>query len=115
MDIALTEQEERFRSELQQWLKANLTPELKRGARLSPGVFAEPDVAVPFMAKLNEEGWLAYQWPEAHGGTGWSATKKYIFEKELALAGAPNSAVMGTKLVAPIWARFFGEGEAKAH
>ena len=31
MDIALTEEEERFRSELQQWLKANLTPELKRG------------------------------------------------------------------------------------
>ena len=102
MDIALTKEEERFRSELQEWLKANLTPELKRGARLSPGVFAEPDVAVPFMAKLNEEGWLAYQWPEAHGGTGWSATKKYIFEKELALAGAPNSAVMGTKLVAPV-------------
>ena len=111
MDIALTEEEERFRSELQEWLKANLTPELKRGAKLSPGVFAEPDVAVPFMAKLNEEGWLAYQWPEAHGGTGWSATKKYIFEKELALAGAPNSAVMGTKLVAPVLWTFGSEAQ----
>ena len=61
---------------------------------------------------LNRQGWLSYQWPEDVGGTGWTPTQRYIFEKECALAGAPNLTVLGLKLVAPVIFNF-GTDEQK--
>ncbi len=57
-------------------------------------------------AVLNEQGWLGYQWPSEVGGTGWTPTQRYIFEKECALAGAPNLTVLSLKLVAPVIYKF---------
>ncbi len=52
---------------------------------------------------LNERGWAAYQWPVEYGGTGWSVTEKYIWERETALAGVPaRLGGMGMFMLAPI-------------
>lgn len=113
MDITLSPEELAFRDEVRAFLAAKLPPEIKDGAAASPTVFVEPDIGQRWNAILNEQGWLGYQWPKEVGGTGWSPVQRYIFEKECALAGAPNLTVLGLKLVAPV-IYTFGTPEQKA-
>ncbi|WP_066553355.1 acyl-CoA dehydrogenase family protein [Croceicoccus bisphenolivorans] len=114
MDIDLSPAEEAFRDEVRAFLAENLTDTIREGAAGSPTVFVEPEIGQEWNAILNARGWLAYQWPKEVGGTGWSPVQRYIFEKECALAGAPNLTVLGLKLVAPV-IYTFGTEEQKAH
>ena len=49
-----------------------------------------------------EKGWAVPQWPEEHGGTGWTPTQKYIFSRECYLAGAPMLIPLGLLMLAPV-------------
>ncbi len=50
-----------------------------------------------------QQGWAAYQWPVAFGGTGWDITQRYIWERETALAGLPaRLGGMGMFVLAPV-------------
>ncbi|MBU6268870.1 MAG: acyl-CoA dehydrogenase family protein [Sphingomonadales bacterium] len=114
MDIDYSPEDAAFRDEVRAFLAAELPEAVRAGAAASPTVFVEPDIGQVWNAVLNAKGWLGYQWPKEHGGTGWPPLWRYIFEKECALAGAPNLTVLGLKLVAPvIWT--FGTPEQKAH
>ena len=112
MDIELSPQDAAFRDEVRAFLAENLPAQVRDGAAATPSVFTEPDIGQAWNAVLAARGWLGYHWPAEHGGTGWSPVQRYIFEKECALAGAPNLTVLGLKLVAPvIWT--FGTEEQK--
>lgn len=114
MDIEFSPADAAFRDEVREFLTTRLPERLKVGTALTPSVFVEPDIGQEWTTILNAKGWLGYQWPVEHGGTGWSPIQRYIFEKECALAGAPSLPVMGLKLVAPvIWA--FGTEAQKAY
>ena len=102
MDIDLSPEDTAFRDEVRAFLAEHLPDAVKRGAAVSPTVFVEPEIGQVWNAVLNEKGWLGYQWPAEHGGTGWTPLQRYLFEKECALAGAPNLTVLGLKLVAPV-------------
>ncbi len=102
MDLDFSPEELAFRDEVRAFLKAKLPERVRAGAKASPTVFVEPEIGQDWNAVLHKQGWLGYQWPEAVGGTGWTPTQRYIFEKECALAGAPNLTVLGLKLVAPV-------------
>ena len=114
MDLDLSPSELKFRDEVRAFLSSNLPERVRTGAASSPSVFVEPDIGEDWNAVLNRQGWLGYQWPVEHGGTGWTAMERYIFEKESALAGAPNLTVLSLKLVAPV-IYTFGTPEQKAH
>jgi alkylation response protein AidB-like acyl-CoA dehydrogenase len=113
MDIDLSPEDLAFRGEVRAFLAANLPQAVKDGTAASPTVFVEPDIGQQWNAVLHAHGWLAYQWPKEFGGTGWSPLRRYVFEKECALAGAPNLTVLGLKLVAPV-IYTFGTPEQKA-
>ena len=114
MDFALTEAQRAFRAEVDVFLDQSLTPELRRGAALTSGVFAEPDIALTWQAILEDKGWLVYHWPRAAGGPGWGPIERWIFEKACADAGAPILPGMGLKLVGPVLYSF-GDDAQKAH
>ncbi|MDF8332658.1 acyl-CoA dehydrogenase family protein [Novosphingobium cyanobacteriorum] len=113
MDIELSPEDLAFRDEVRAFLAENLPQDVIDGAAASPTVFVEPDIGQKWNAILNAKGWLGYQWPVEAGGTGWSPVQRYIFEKECALAGAPNLTVLGLKLVAPV-IYTFGTPDQKA-
>jgi alkylation response protein AidB-like acyl-CoA dehydrogenase len=113
MDMDLTAEELAFRDEVRAFLAEELPDRLREGAAQTPGVFVEPDIGLEWQRILHAKGWLATHWPEADGGTGWSPTQRYIFEKECALADAPGLSVLGLKLVGPVICRF-GTPEQKA-
>jgi len=113
MDIELSPEDAAFREDVRAFLRDHLPAEVKDGAAATPSVFVEPDIGQAWNAVLHEKGWLGYQWPKEHGGTGWTPLQRYLFEKECALAGAPNLTVLGLKLLAPvIWT--FGTEAQKA-
>ncbi len=102
MDMTFTDTEIAFRDEVRAFLRDNLPAHLQQAMRNSPSVFVEKDIALEWQRILFARGWLAYQWPESAGGTGWSPIQRYIFEKECALANAPALPVLGLKLVGPV-------------
>lgn len=113
MDIDLSPEDAAFREEVRAFLRDHLPREVKEGAAATPSVFVEPDIGQAWNAVLHAKGWLGYQWPAEHGGTGWTPLQRYLFEKECAAAGAPNLTVLGLKLLAPVlWT--FGSEEQKA-
>ena len=113
MDLRFSPEELAFRDEVRAFLDAHLPEHLKSGMAASPSVFVEPDIGQEWQRILNKKGWLGYQWPVEHGGTGWTVVQRYIFEKECALAGAPALTVLSLKLLAPV-VYTFGSKEQKA-
>jgi alkylation response protein AidB-like acyl-CoA dehydrogenase len=111
MDLDFSPDELAFRDEVRAFLHAKLPQHVRDGAKISPTVFVEPEIGQSWNAVLNDQGWLGYQWPEAVGGTGWTPTQRYIFEKECALAGAPNITALSLKLVAPVIYRFGNQAQ----
>ncbi|MEE4206956.1 MAG: acyl-CoA dehydrogenase family protein [Erythrobacter sp.] len=112
MDMEFSPEDIAFREEVRDFLKHNLPDRLREGARRTPGVFVEPDIGMEWHRILAEKGWVAPHWPKEYGGTGWTPTQKFIFEKECALAGAPSLAILGLRLVGPVICEF-GTDEQK--
>jgi len=106
MDMEFSPEDIAFREEVRDFLKHNLSDRLRDGARRTPGVFVEPDIGMEWHRILHEKGWVAPHWPKENGGTGWTPTQKFIFEKECALAGAPALAILGLRLVGPVICAF---------
>lgn len=65
--------------------------------------------AVEWQKVLYEKGWVAPDWPEKFGGTGWSVVQKFIFETERCRAGAPDVVPFGLRMVAPVIFTFGNE------
>jgi len=112
MDMEFSQEDIAFRDEVRAFMKEKLPERLRVGARKTPGVFVEPDIGLEWHRILNDQGWVAYHWPKEDGGTGWSPTQKFIFEKESALAGAPGLSILGLRLVGPVICHF-GTDEQK--
>lgn len=112
MDMEFSPEDLAFREEVRDFLRHSLPDRLRDGARRTPGVFVEPDIGMEWHRILYEKGWVAPHWPKENGGTGWTPTQKFIFEKECALAGAPALAILGLRLVGPVICEF-GTDEQK--
>ena len=113
MNLTFAPEDIRFREEVRDFLARHLPDRLRDGAARTPGVFVEPDIGREWQRILNDRGWLAPHWPREDGGTGWTPTQRYLFDKECALAGAPPVSVLGLKLVGPVICKF-GTPEQKA-
>lgn len=101
-ELLLTPEEAAFQADVRGFLAQKFTPELQRQADLQTGVFAHGNLAAKWHRILHERGWAAPGWPVEHGGAGFTATQKYIFDQEFARAGTPNLPVAGTRLCGPV-------------
>jgi alkylation response protein AidB-like acyl-CoA dehydrogenase len=112
MDLNFTPEEEAFRTEVRHFLREQLPERLSAqvhdGLRLSRADMAE------WHAILNARGWLANHWPREHGGPGWSAVQKFIFELECALAHAPRTVPFGVGMLGPVLIKY-GNAEQQRH
>lgn len=109
--LALTGAEDAFLEQARLFAGRALTEETRRGARLSIGVFADPDVAGPWHRALFGEGWIAPYLPVDAGGTGWSPVEAYLFEHAMAAAGAPALQLQGLRMLAPVLLRYGTPGQ----
>jgi alkylation response protein AidB-like acyl-CoA dehydrogenase len=100
MDLNLSAEEQQFRTELREWLEANVPPDW-------PEWREKPvDIVFPYLRtwqrKLFEGGWAGVSWPKEYGGRGASLTQQVIFWQEMARAAAPPMAnALGLGLIGP--------------
>ena len=109
MDIALSADDVAFREEVQNFFDTQFTPEVEASMRAKGATGM-----VEWQKILYEKGWVAPNWPVEHGGTGWSATQKYIFETERSLRGIPDVVPFGLVMVANV-IMAFGTDEQKEY
>ena len=111
MDLNFTPEEEIFRSEVRAFLAeklpARLSDKVGDGEHLSKADMEE------WHAILNARGWLANHWPVEHGGPGWSAIEKFIFENECSLAGAPRIVPFGVNMLGPVLIKYGSEAQKR--
>ena len=62
---------------------------------------------------LAKKGWIAPAWPVEYGGTGWTATERFIWSEELASADCIGTMPFGLSMVGPV-IYTFGTPEQKA-
>lgn len=113
MDLALSPEDQAFRDEVRDFLAHDLSEDLREAGRKTGGVFAELSAGLRWHKVLAKRGWSAPTWPTEHGGTGWSATQRYIFARECIAADAPRIFSMGIRMVGPVIMKY-GTPEQKA-
>jgi len=105
---------EDFRREVREFLDAELTADLREAGRLMTSVFADFEATIKWQKILHKKGWVAPDWPQEYGGTGWNIEQRYIFQEECKLANAPSLLPMGLQMLGPMLIRY-GTEQQKAH
>ncbi|HEY6983153.1 acyl-CoA dehydrogenase family protein [Reyranella sp.] len=113
MDLSLGPEDEAFRTEVRRFLDENLSEDLREAGRKTGGVFADFAAGLRWHKVLARRGWSAPIWPKEYGGTGWTATQRYIFSRECSTADAPRIFSMGIRMVGPVIMKY-GTAEQKA-
>ncbi|MBA4227551.1 MAG: acyl-CoA dehydrogenase [Hyphomonas sp.] len=101
MNLSFTPEEEAFREEVRDFLADHLTPSLRAYAQRMTSVYATKEVALEWQAILVKQGWAAPSWPVEYGGTDWTPAQRYIYDVEMARAGAPPLSPMGIGMCGP--------------
>ncbi len=111
MDLEFSAEEKAFvrevRGFLERELPARLSGKVRKGQTLDKADYEE------WHAILNARGWLAGHWPVEHGGPGWTAVQRYIFEEECCLAAAPRILPFGVNMLGPVLIAFGSEAQKK--
>ena len=104
MDLSYSEEEKAFREDVQAFLDEKLPDDLldkvKNGQELGKEGHER------WHAILNDQGWLAPNWPKKFGGAEWNAVQRHIFEEEAAAASAPRIVPFGLSMLAPVLQKF---------
>ncbi|MBI2871641.1 MAG: acyl-CoA dehydrogenase family protein [Chloroflexi bacterium] len=95
MDFGFTPEEESFRQEVRQFLRAEW-----RGESLFQDTPEWFEAAQELEKKLARRGWLTMAWPQEYGGRGASQVAQTIFREEAVSANAPTGG-QGPRMVGP--------------
>lgn len=107
MNADFTTEELEFQKDVRNFLETEFPEDIKY--KVDNGIRLEKDDYVRWQKILYKKGWVAPNWPEEYGGTGWTPTQKYIFAMEMGLYGAMEPVAFGVKMVAPVIYSFGNE------
>ena len=115
MNLDFNQDDINFRNEVKDFINVTYTQEMKDELSRSKNGSATKELHVKWQKSLYEKGWIAPNWPEEYGGAGFTTTQKYIFETEMALAGAPRTVPFGLSMVAPVLMEFGNDEQKKKY
>ena len=115
MDLDFSPEDLAFRDEVRAFIAEAFDDDMRAHAAQSKNAHLDKAGQVRWLKRLNANGWIAPDWPVEYGGTGWSLTRKYIFEMEMALAGAPSTSNMGLRMCAPVIMAFGSDEQKHQH
>jgi len=93
MDFGFSEQEEKFRQEVRDFLDKESPSSWVKGGMWSDGeIESEEEWAFwkSMQRKLAEKGWMGISWPKEYGGLGHPYMEQAIFSEEMGYRGAPG-------------------------
>jgi alkylation response protein AidB-like acyl-CoA dehydrogenase len=99
MNLDFSPEEIAFRDEVRAFIAANYPKHLK-GVGLREDLSKEDFLA--WHQILGKKGWSAPAWPKEYGGTGWTATQRYIWLEENARAETIPPLPFGVSMVGPV-------------
>ena len=102
MDFSYPAEVEQFRTELRDWLSANLTSELIAARRPSGQDDAAFEKLRAWNRTMADAGWAAVSWPREYGGRGSTVLEQLVYTEETTRARAPLPLnVIGMNNIAP--------------
>ena len=102
MDFRDTPQQERFRNEVREFLRAELPKDIPQQDETVLGIGLGDDARdQEWLRKLGSRGWVAPAWPKQYGGAGLSVLDQFIFNQEMARAGAPRPNFLAVAIAGP--------------
>ncbi|MGA0569991.1 acyl-CoA dehydrogenase family protein [Variovorax sp. VNK109] len=104
MRLRESEEDQAFRQEVRSFVQAKLPADIRE--RVLGLRRVERADYVEWQKILAANGWGAPSWPAEHGGCGWSAARRTIFEDECFSAGAPRQLPFGLTMLAPVLMNF---------
>ncbi len=115
MDLDFSVEDLAFRDEVRAFIATAYDEDMRARMAQSKNGHINKEGQVRWLKRLNDKGWIAPDWPVEYGGTGWSLAQKYIFEMEMALAGAPSTTTMGLRMCAPVVMAFGTDEQKRQH
>jgi alkylation response protein AidB-like acyl-CoA dehydrogenase len=100
MQFEFTAQERAFRDEARAFIASEYPAALR--AKQEQGVELGKEDFLSWHRALGRKGRLVPAWPVEYGGTGWTATERYIWDDELARARTVPIISFSTNLVGPV-------------
>ena len=104
MDLRPTSEDEAFRRDVREFVARELPDDIRR--KVLGFLRVERDDYVRWQRILHARGWGAPGWPVEHGGCGWSAVRRNIFDEECFVGGAPRQMPFGLSMIAPVLMKF---------
>jgi len=115
MDLDFAPEDLAFRDEVRAFIAEAFDDDMRAKLAQSKNNHLDKEPQIRWLKRLSAKGWLAPDWPVEYGGTGWSLGKKYVFDMEMALAGAPATSNMGLRMCAPVVMAFGTDEQKKQH
>lgn len=113
MRLDLSSEDLAFRDEVRAFLRNELPDDIRERVRRGLPV-DKPDM-IRWQRILAARGWLAPNWPKAHGGTGWSLTRRHIFDMETSLAHCPPPMAFNLNMLGPAVIAFGNEAQQQTY
>ncbi len=104
MDLSYSAEELAFRDQVRAWLEANLPSDIRD--KVVGYRSLSKDDHQRWHRILAAQGWSVPHWPQEWGGTGWDITRRYLYEEQFGLAGAPMLPPFGPSMCASVLLRF---------
>jgi alkylation response protein AidB-like acyl-CoA dehydrogenase len=102
VDFSYPAEAEQFRTELRDWLSANLTDELVAARRSAGRDDATFDMLRAWNAKMADAGWAAVSWPREYGGRGATILEQLVYTEETTRSRVPVPLnIIGLNNIAP--------------
>jgi alkylation response protein AidB-like acyl-CoA dehydrogenase len=112
MDWNDTPEQAAFRQEVRQFIESKLPERYQRSADGAQSEFGwqadrksdeagAQEAAAAWAAALAEKGWVAPHWPKEYGGAGLSPMEQFIYNMEMATAGATGVGGSGVSMLGP--------------
>ena len=114
MEFRFTPEEDRFRSEIREFLRRELPPDWEGAGALGEASEARWEFLRSFQKKLAAKKWLTLGWPEEHGGLAASHMTQVIYSEEMTHFRAPIQLGVGPDRVGPTII-LYGTDEQKRH
>tara|TARA_R110002073_G_scaffold210347_4_gene370856 strand:+ start:6405 stop:7595 length:1191 start_codon:yes stop_codon:yes gene_type:complete len=108
LNLAFSEADLGFQQEVRDFLVQRLPVDIRD--RCARGYIVGNEDLIRWQKILNEQGWMAPNWPVEYGGTGWSLTQKYIAAREFASACAPLP-TFGITMLGPVLIAFGSDAQ----
>ena len=115
MDFSWSRDEEEFRQEIHNFLKAELPQGWNDTLVLDKESEEYIELAKDFTRKVGAKGWLAAHWPPEYGGLGWSFWQYFIMNEEMVTSDAPLIGMNGPKFLGPTIIHYGTEEQKKRH